>query len=311
MGIPKPYPVLAYGSVGQAVLLLQRALNLGPTQQLKLKEDSQFGPKTRNRVVEFQGQKNISKDGVVGPVTWSQLEPFIQQILKIIDQNFPVSTDDTVQRQRIIDIAKASFETWGWGEGGVVSADGSVRIAAARGFGPSMAGRRARQGGIALATIYSMATAGGANCLTISTSMEAVYQQDAKKHPERTDKINQEDIGSWCGIFATYCYRSTGLKVTWDDVKHQRPKYFESLKANDAVRKGDIGVYDPARNHHFVVMEDTEPGRDVNSIDGNVANPVAGVVAPWNSVIAKRTYQRSTLAGKGGKFLRPIFAAMV
>lgn len=311
MGIPKPYPMLAYGSVGQAVLLLQKALNVGPTQQMKLKEDSQFGPKTRNRVMEFQGQKNISKDGVVGPVTWGQLEPFIQQILQMIDQNFPATADEVAQRQRIVDVARASFETWGWGEGGVAAGDGSVRIAAARGFGPSVAGRRARQGGVALAAIYNMAKAGGAYCLSIASSMEVVYQQDPKKHPERRDKINQEDIGSWCGIFATYCYRATGLKVTWDDVKRQKSEYFECLQPDVAVRKGDIGVYDPVTNHHFVVMEDTEPGNDVNSIDGNVANPVAGVVAPWNSVISKRTYKRSTLAGKAGKFLRPKFAAMM
>ncbi len=311
MALPKPYPVLSIGSFGEAVLLLQRALNLGPSQQMKLQEDSAFGPKTRGRVMEFQGQKSISKDGVVGPVTWGQLEPFIKQILQMIDQKYPPSADDAVQRQRIVDIATGSFETWGWGEAGTVKGDGSVRIAAAIGFGPSLGGKRARQGGVGLATIYSIAGAGGSNCLTISTEIEGVYQQDPKKHPERRETLNQKDIGSWCGIFATYCYRGSGLKVSWNEVKHQLPDYFETLGPNAAVKKGDIGVYDLVSNHHFLVVKDAGPGQNVHSIDGNVGNPAEIVVSPWNSVISKRFYLRSTLAAKAGRFLRPKFAAMM
>ena len=40
-------------AMGEAVLLLQRALNLGPTQLPRLAEDASFGPKTHGRVVEF------------------------------------------------------------------------------------------------------------------------------------------------------------------------------------------------------------------------------------------------------------------
>jgi len=311
MALPKPYPVLSYGAFGEAVLLLQKALNVGPSFQPKLQEDSQFGPKTRGRVLEFQGQKNISKDGVVGPVTWAQLEPFVKQILQAIDQNFPPSSNEEVQRQRIVDIARGSYETWGWGESATAAGDGSVRIAAARGFGPGALGRRPRQGGVALATIYSMAGVNGANCLTISSEMENVYQQNSAQHPDRTDIINQQDIGSWCGIFATYCYRAAGLKVTWNEVKRQLPDYFEIIPAGAAVRKGDIGVYDPITNHHFLVVQDSAPGKHVYSIDGNVGNPLEKTVSPWNSVISKRFYLRTTLAAKSGKFLRPKFAAMM
>lgn len=311
--MPPTYPTLRIGSFGEAVQLLQNALNLGPSKLPKLVPDSQFGPKTHNRVTEFQGQSQIQRDGVVGPVTWGELEPFIAQIVAMVDQNTQPTTDEETLRQRIVDIATASFETWGWGESGVVTPDGSQRIAAARGFGPSLGGKRARQGGVALATIYSMASAGGGNCLTIASDIEALYQQfptDEVKKKERRDTLNQRDIGSWCGIFTAYCYRASGLQVTWNLVKTQAPTHFEVLLSNVAVRKGDIGVYDPVTNHHFLVREDSAPGEHVYSIDGNVSNPSEATVSPWNSVISKRYYLRKTLAAKGGKFLRPKFSAM-
>jgi peptidoglycan hydrolase-like protein with peptidoglycan-binding domain len=298
--------------MGEAVLVLQKALNLAATKLPKLTEDASFGPKTQGRVIEFQGQKNAVRDGVVGPITWGELEPFVKQVLKMIDGNVPPSTDEAAQRQRIVDVAEASFANWGWGATGAVTPDGSPRIAAARGVGPSIGGSRARQGGVMLAAIYAMAQAGGANCLTISSGMEAIYQQnpaDEAGKAKRRQAINN-DIGSWCGIFATYCYRSSGLQVTWNDVKQQLPKYFDSLGPNAAVQKGDIGVYDLQLNHHFLVVKPAGPGERVHSIDGNVGNPSESTVSPWNSVISRRFYLRTTLASKGGKFLRPKFAAM-
>ena len=61
---------------------------------------------------------------------------------------------------------------------------------------------------------------------------------------------------------------------------------------------------------HFLVVKDAAPGERVYSIDGNVGNPSEATVSPWNSVISKRFYLRTTLASKGGKFLRPKFGAM-
>ncbi len=310
MALPKSLPTLRIGSMGDSVGLLQQALNLAPSSQPRLDSDSQFGSKTHNRVMEFQGQRQVARDGVVGPVTWGQLEPFVKSVLQMIDQVVPVNQDDEAKRQRIVDIAQLAFETWGWGEFGQVTPDGSQRIAAARGFGPSFGLSRARQGGIALASIYAMASAGGSNCLSITKELEDVYQLDGATNPQRRFLINQKDIGSWCGIFTTYCYRAAGFKVTWDDVKNQRKKYFDHIAGNAAVRKGDIGVYDKNLNHHFLVIQDSAPGEHVYSIDGNVGNPAEKDVHPWNSVIARRFYLRTTLTAKSGKFLRPKFAAM-
>jgi hypothetical protein len=301
-------PTLRFGSFGQPVQLLQNALNLGPSLLPKLAPDAQFGRKTQSRVQEFQGQKNLTRDGVVGPVTWGELTPFLELLQKIVDQNVP-SSNEQEQRQRIVDVAKSALQTFGWGNS-TPAQDGSARICAARGFGPAIAGRRARQGGPALASIYTFAGASAALCLSITTDMETVYQQDPNKHPDRRAKINQNDIGSWCGIFATYCYKVSGLNVNWDDVRTQSTTKFDKVLPNARVQKGDIGVFDPMINHHFIVREDAEPGARVYSIDGNVGNPREQDVTPWNSVIAERFYLRSTLTSKGGLFLRPKFSQM-
>jgi Putative peptidoglycan binding domain len=65
--------LLSIGAVGDAVRQVQEALNRGVTALPRLDEDGIFGPKTRSRVVEFQGQKNLTPDGIVGPLTTEEL----------------------------------------------------------------------------------------------------------------------------------------------------------------------------------------------------------------------------------------------
>jgi hypothetical protein len=261
--------------------------------------------------VEFQGQNNLAKDGIVGPLTWEAIEPLLQAIDDVIDQIILTPADEEAQRNNIVAAAEGAFEAFGWGEKGPVKPDGSARIAAAQGFGPYLGGRRARQGGASLASVYLAAgVATASKCPLITKEIEGVYQKTKEQLPKRRDILNQQDIGSWCGIFATYCYRLAGLHLSWDDVKTQSPKYFDKLKAHVEVKRGDIGVYHPELNHHFLVIKDAAIGERVYSIDGNVGNPDENVVVPWNSVIAKRFYLRSTLGSKAGMFLRPKFAAI-
>lgn len=308
-------PTLRFGSIGEAVKLLQSGLNLAPSVQQRLTEDGQFGSKTRGRVMEFQNQKQIASDGVVGPVTWSQLEPFLQQLKGVIDQHGATGQEEAQLRQRIADMARSSFDVWGWGAKGIPQADGSGRIAAALGYGPSVGGMRARQGGPALAMIYNMAGTGGGNCLTITAKSEAAYRLP-DTDPTKRGLVNA-DIGSWCGIFATYCLRAAGLsQANWDRVSHQNADYFSKLKYNDPVQRGDIGVYRYTRfgaevNHHFLIVEDSGPSATIHSIDGNVGMPDENVTATtWYSVIAPRKYFRETLRAAQTTFLRPNFAAL-
>lgn len=65
-------PTLREGSTGEAVRRLQRALTaaLGRTVSI----DGQFGPMTRQAVIDYQNSRGLGADGVVGPLTWAALQ---------------------------------------------------------------------------------------------------------------------------------------------------------------------------------------------------------------------------------------------
>jgi peptidoglycan hydrolase-like protein with peptidoglycan-binding domain len=69
-------PTLKEGSSGEAVRELQVALkeageNPGPA-------DGQFGPQTLAAVKAFQQKRGIAVDGVVGPITWRNIDEFAE-----------------------------------------------------------------------------------------------------------------------------------------------------------------------------------------------------------------------------------------
>lgn len=65
-----PGSPLRQGSTGSAVQTLQQRLNdLG----YSIAVDGNFGPGTQGAVVDFQGKKGLSNDGIVGPQTWAAL----------------------------------------------------------------------------------------------------------------------------------------------------------------------------------------------------------------------------------------------
>jgi len=66
---------LYVGSQGVEVLHLQGLLNARPPTALPfLQTDGIFGPKTQARVREFQQDYGLAADGIVGPLTWAELE---------------------------------------------------------------------------------------------------------------------------------------------------------------------------------------------------------------------------------------------
>ncbi len=67
-------PRVQIGSRGKGVSDLQQALNCrGPSALPPLKADGIFGPKTLARVKEFQGERGLTPDGVVGAKTWAEI----------------------------------------------------------------------------------------------------------------------------------------------------------------------------------------------------------------------------------------------
>jgi len=59
------YPMLSFGSVGRAVVRLQRLLGIVA--------DGIFGPQTRRAVLRYQRRHGLLIDGIVGPQTWGAL----------------------------------------------------------------------------------------------------------------------------------------------------------------------------------------------------------------------------------------------
>jgi hypothetical protein len=66
--------LLRMGDSGQIVSRLQQLLNDQIMPSPRLKIDGNFGPKTRDAVMRYQDMNWLSKDGIVGPATWSVLE---------------------------------------------------------------------------------------------------------------------------------------------------------------------------------------------------------------------------------------------
>lgn len=73
---PLKRPTLRQGSSGDHVKDLQGLLNAlrHELRQSLLKVDGDFGPKTDAAVEEFQRGTGLLADGVVGPLTWAELE---------------------------------------------------------------------------------------------------------------------------------------------------------------------------------------------------------------------------------------------
>jgi len=66
--------MLRQGASGPTVSRLQQLLNTQLRPSPRLKVDGRFGARTRTAVQRFQDANWLSKDGIVGPATWSPLE---------------------------------------------------------------------------------------------------------------------------------------------------------------------------------------------------------------------------------------------
>jgi peptidoglycan hydrolase-like protein with peptidoglycan-binding domain len=64
-------PTIHQGDTGTAVQRAQRALRR--TADIQLVVDGDFGPLTKQAVIEFQEGDSLAADGIVGPLTWGAL----------------------------------------------------------------------------------------------------------------------------------------------------------------------------------------------------------------------------------------------
>jgi hypothetical protein len=251
-------------------------------------------------VIEFQQSKRLVPDGVVGPNTWAALGSLSQTGGGATPGTPPPaapSAGEQAAREKIVAFAKGQYQQFGWHTNttfGLLN----PRIAGTRCADPAT---RRRQGGAQLCDIFGVA--GGPNpggCLTLSPQAEAMYASGVYT-PQRR---NSTDIVSWCGIFALYCYKKTGLRMSPWPLKYSigKPKPSDELRIRqpgELVQPGDIGIVDPGiRNHHFVVTEVS--GDAVSSIDGN-----AGLLM---EIVRKNgQYGVSQVRASGGGFLTALW----
>ena len=66
---------LSFGARGPQVELLQAVLKRAGYSELRI--DGIFGSATEAAVKNFQNRQNIKTDGVVGPETWRELNPYL------------------------------------------------------------------------------------------------------------------------------------------------------------------------------------------------------------------------------------------
>jgi peptidoglycan hydrolase-like protein with peptidoglycan-binding domain len=71
---PVEHPMIRRGSRGDDVSECQTKLNLSPDTTSLLDVDGIFGSLTNGSVVEFQTAKGLAPDGIVGPLTWAELD---------------------------------------------------------------------------------------------------------------------------------------------------------------------------------------------------------------------------------------------
>ena len=68
-----PYPTVRLGDAGPPVVTAQKRLNLHGAAHPGLTADGHFGQKTHDAARQFQRDKDLAVDGVVGPATWARL----------------------------------------------------------------------------------------------------------------------------------------------------------------------------------------------------------------------------------------------
>jgi peptidoglycan hydrolase-like protein with peptidoglycan-binding domain len=238
--------MLVIGSAGSLVRDLQQKLNSLPTNLVRLVVDGVFGPKTKSRVMEFQGQNNLSPDGVVGPLTWQQLILLISQV----SGNF----QNNLGRMAVVAVAKA--------EAGL----GGVFAKVSGGPDPQKPGKQFRKGHDRLLKYFRIAApkAGASN--------QTVFDENAIRYLAVPGQL--APMPHWCGIFALWAVKTAGMAVgTWVTGSGISSVTGFKQVAREAAAAGDVGYVGQPFQHHFIIEQvfDQNGVRVASTIEGNSA----------------------------------------
>ncbi len=241
-------PTLRYGSRGDAVVELQKGLNMLASKVAPLNPDGIYGSKTTSRVRELQSTHALVPDGIAGPNTWQvvmELLAKVQQGGIPIAPQLPAPAVDAL-RPIVLMIAQQHF--------------GRVDFS-------QMVGGRPK----GIDFLIDMFQVVVHRTLTdknfIDPKTKAWTQQPWIDSPTEQRK-------SWCGLFCVYCYKKAGINASWD-LSAGRPGgrihlngFSPSFVAN--IKQADIGCVN-SKNHHFLIesVDGSGPTPSLTTIDGN------------------------------------------
>jgi hypothetical protein len=188
--------------------------------------DGDFGAQTHAAVVAYQQQRGLSANGVVGADTWAAL-----------DSDAGTATTAALAAT---DAARQSVIAYASAEVGLVRAkapgndDGS--------------GRHLRQGWDHLRAYFNEAA-------------PSLWSDDVVCYYDG----NEDDLPSWCGIFALWALRCAGVRVgTW--VMGSGISAVSGLRPTHDPQPGDVGYFEAHQHHCIVAAVD---GDAISTIDGN------------------------------------------
>ena len=250
-------PKLRFGQQGPAVKELQATLNtVAPLLVPALKEDGIFGPKTLVRVKDVQQRGQLKPDGIVGPLTWELLGAVIAggiQLAGEVSAGLPLT--ENPWRGMIV---KTAWDEWMY--------HGAQVHAKYKGGEDPVNHKTYRQGHERLMLYFS--TSAPAPGKPGST----YYGDDNVRYlPSWFGQKPGDTIKPWCGIFALWVVKSSGLSGlvgNWKD--GGGIDAVDGIDWTPTPRRGDI-AYRKDKNHHAVVYDVVSGplGTRVVTIDGN------------------------------------------
>lgn len=244
-------PTLRVGSRGPAVSTLQQLLNASPPPAAaKLAPDGAFGPKTLARVRQVQQLLGLLVDGIVGPMTWMALEALGKVTGGVAPPAPPPPAADS-RRLAIAKRARAEFLAHG----------AAVHAKNAGGKEPS-SGRTLRAGHDRLLEYFRTTSPDP------KKPGSTYWGDDNVRYLWKPGELSP--MPHWCGIFALWVVKSTGMSVgTWK--MGHGINAVSGFKQVFSPRPGDVVAKAQPFQHHAVVEKvETLGGQTwIHTIDGN------------------------------------------
>lgn len=217
---------LRLGSTGADVQTLQTGLNLLPSELLQLAVDGIFGPKTFERVKEYQALARIAVDGVVGPQTWNALQFVLGALGRIVTVNR--------LRDQVVSVAKKEAE----GPGLAVHAK-------APGAFDSNKRKHFRAGHTRLLEYFRKAAPDPSNF------GKTIFNEEAICYLEKPNQL--APCPHWCGIFAVWAHKAANIPVgAWK--LGGGISSVQGFHVTTVPKKGDVG-YVGGQYQHMVLVE--------------------------------------------------------